>query len=57
MGLRTRSIEASFEKYPNGEILLSISSKEDEFGEYSSVIMTENEAKLLADYIKEHIEE
>lgn len=57
MGLRTRSIEASFEKYPNGERLLSISSKEDEFGEYSSVTMTENEAKLLADYIKEYAEE
>ena len=56
MGLRTRNIEASFEKYPNGERLLSISSKEDEFGEYSSVTMTENEAKLLADYIKENVD-
>lgn len=55
MGLRTRSIEASFEKIPNGERLLSISSREDEYGEYSCVVITENEAKLLANYIYENM--
>ena len=54
--MRTRTFEANFWKR-DGKRFLTIGDREPKGGEYNSITMTEGEARLLANYIKDNFQE